>query len=81
MPNSLFNVTHISSTIWDGFQRLTQLPASSSEVKLPHEEPTNTEDHISYENSSKESESDAQTTTDNLADAKRETQSKSSGLY
>ncbi|KAJ3649698.1 hypothetical protein Zmor_021424 [Zophobas morio] len=78
MPNSLFNVTHISSTIWDGFQRLTQLPASSSEVKLPHEDPTNTEDHISYENSSKESESDAQTTTDNLADAKRETQSKSS---
>lgn len=36
-PNSLFNVSQISSTIWDGFQRLTELPTISSEVTLPQD--------------------------------------------
>lgn len=33
-PNSLINVTQISSTIWDGFQRLTQLPVSHYDQSL-----------------------------------------------
>ncbi|EFA06285.2 hypothetical protein TcasGA2_TC009151 [Tribolium castaneum] len=35
-PNVLFNVSQISSTIWDGFQRLTELPSISS-VAFPQE--------------------------------------------
>ncbi|RZC42705.1 membralin [Asbolus verrucosus] len=52
-PNSLFNVTHISSTIWDGFQRLTESPVSASEISSSNERAANDDDSINYENVSK----------------------------
>jgi hypothetical protein len=77
-PNSLFNVTHISSTIWDGFQRLTDFPASSSEVQMPQEESVKAEESVNYDNVSQEIPSDSMQNGDNPPDAKKETPVKSS---
>lgn len=75
-PNSLFNVSQISSTIWDGFQRLTQSPSSSSEVTLPQDD---SKESLTHENfSEKTLIENSQSTTEHISDAKKE--SKSSGI-